>query len=279
MSLAARVDLRCLMNWPCDCLSTTRPWAPPGQSRNWKRAIGAGSSWSALRRRELTRTRATAQSAGRQPLINVSSDCCARPAFFAALLVSKRNEPRDGKEYFLPELRLIYAPCGETSGHLTFPVGALATVAGRPMQAGSLLLDSFRLFFDASDRRLLTLLRKSREAQAAVSTALAEQVLGALHELLRGLEAWPSVRIDPVAIPIIQCAPRSSCFTVMRAYPCVCCARAFSAAAPPEQNDPPTSPSNHRPVALLPVALPYESPAFLIRSKTASNSASLTWKA
>ena len=32
-------------------------------------------------------------------------------------------------------------------------------------------------------------LRKSREAQAAVSTALAEQVLGALHELLRGLDA------------------------------------------------------------------------------------------
>ena len=30
---------------------------------------------------------------------------------------------------------------------------------------------------------------RSREAQAAVSTALAEQVLGALHELLRGLDA------------------------------------------------------------------------------------------
>jgi hypothetical protein len=36
---------------------------------------------------------------------------------------------------------------------------------------------------------LPSLLRKSREAQAAVSTALAEQVLGALHELLRGLDA------------------------------------------------------------------------------------------
>ena len=52
-----------------------------------------------------------------------------------------------------------------------------------------LLLDSVRLFTDADERRLPALLRKSREAQAAVSTALAEQVLGALHELLRGLDA------------------------------------------------------------------------------------------
>jgi hypothetical protein len=88
------------------------------------------------------------------------------------------------------ELRLIYAPRGETSGHLSFPLRALASVAGRPMLGGlKLLLDSFRLFADATDRRLPTLLRKSREAQAAVSTALAEQVLGALHELLRGLDA------------------------------------------------------------------------------------------
>jgi hypothetical protein len=88
------------------------------------------------------------------------------------------------------ELRLIYAPRGETSGHLSFPLRALATVAGRPMLSGlKLLLDSFRLFADAGDRRLPALLRKSREAQAAVSTALAEQVLGALHELLRGLDA------------------------------------------------------------------------------------------
>jgi len=88
------------------------------------------------------------------------------------------------------ELRLIYAPRGETSGHLSFPLRALATVAGRPMLGGlKLLLDSFRLFADAGDRRLPALLKKSREAQAAVSTALAEQVLGALHELLRGLDA------------------------------------------------------------------------------------------
>jgi N-6 DNA Methylase len=88
------------------------------------------------------------------------------------------------------ELRLIYAPRGETSGHLSFPLRALVTVAGRSMLGGlKLLLDSFRLFADAGDRRLPALFKKSREAQAAVSTALAEQVLGALHELLRGLDA------------------------------------------------------------------------------------------
>jgi hypothetical protein len=109
---------------------------------------------------------------------------------FAGLLITKKNERKDGEDHYAPELRLIYAPSGETSGHLTFPLRALTTVAGRPMLAGlKLLLDSARLFTDADERRLAALLKKSRDAQAAVSTALAEQVLGALHELLRGLDA------------------------------------------------------------------------------------------
>jgi hypothetical protein len=88
------------------------------------------------------------------------------------------------------ELRLVYAPRGETSGWIAFPLRPLATVAGRPMLGGlKLTLGSFRLFNDAEDRRLPALLKASREAQAAVSTALAEQVVGALHELLRGLAA------------------------------------------------------------------------------------------
>lgn len=87
-------------------------------------------------------------------------------------------------------LRLTYAPRGETSGHLTFPIRPLATVAGRPMLGGlKLLLGAVRLFIEGDDRRLPALLSKSRDAQAAVSTALAGQVLGALHELLRGFDA------------------------------------------------------------------------------------------
>jgi N-6 DNA Methylase len=88
------------------------------------------------------------------------------------------------------ELRLICAPRGETSGWVSFPLRSLATVAGRPMLAGlKLVLGSFRLFNAPAEQRLRALLKESREAQAAVSAALAEQVLGALHELLRGFSA------------------------------------------------------------------------------------------
>jgi len=97
---------------------------------------------------------------------------------FAGLMITDR------------ELRLVYAPRGETSGYLSFPLRPLGMVAGRPMLGGlKLLLDSFRLFSDADERRLPALLKKSRDAQASVSTELAGQVLGALHELLRGVDA------------------------------------------------------------------------------------------
>ena len=96
--------------------------------------------------------------------------------------------------------RLIYAPSGETSGHLTFPIRPLGTVAGRPMLGGlKLLLDRSSLFTAADSHRLPALLKKSRDAQAAVSTALAEQVLGALHELLRGLDSADPALIRELA--------------------------------------------------------------------------------
>jgi hypothetical protein len=109
---------------------------------------------------------------------------------FAGLLISERDERKDGEVRYYPEFRLIYAPRGETSGHQSFPIRPMAMVAGRPMLGGlKLLLDRFRLFSDSDDRRLPALLKRSRDAQALVSTALAEQVLGALHELLRGLDS------------------------------------------------------------------------------------------
>ncbi|WP_178133912.1 N-6 DNA methylase [Vineibacter terrae] len=107
---------------------------------------------------------------------------------FAGLMVTDRA------------IRLIYAPRGETSGYVTFPLRPLGTVAGRPMLGGlKLLLDSFRLFSDADDRRLPALLKRSRDAQASVSTALAEQVLGAFHELLRGLNDAERPGMDELA--------------------------------------------------------------------------------
>lgn len=87
-------------------------------------------------------------------------------------------------------VRLVYAPTGESSGHLTFPVGAMREVAGRPILAALLmLLGSDRLFTLPDDRRLPTLLSESRKYQNVVSTELSQQVLRALGELLRGFQA------------------------------------------------------------------------------------------
>ncbi|MGG5886124.1 DNA methyltransferase [Falsiroseomonas sp. HC035] len=98
------------------------------------------------------------------------------------------------------ELRLVHAPRGETSGWLAFPLRALGSVSGRPMLGGlRLLLSAFRLHNDAAERRLPALLKASRDAQAEVSTKLASQVLGALHELLRGLHDADRARIEPLA--------------------------------------------------------------------------------
>jgi hypothetical protein len=98
------------------------------------------------------------------------------------------------------ELRLVHAPRGETSGWIAFPLRELATVGGRPMLgAMKLLLSAFRLFNDAGERRLPGLLRASREAQAEVSTKLATQVLGALHELLRGMHAADRDHVERLA--------------------------------------------------------------------------------
>ena len=96
--------------------------------------------------------------------------------------------------------RLVYAPRGETSGWLRFPLVPLRLVAGRPMLGGlKLLLARFRLFNDSEPRRLPALLQESRAAQAAVSATLASQVLGALHDLLRGFNAADPGRMAALA--------------------------------------------------------------------------------
>ena len=88
-------------------------------------------------------------------------------------------------------LRLVYAPRGESSGHLTFPLEPMTTVDGRPMLAAvQMLLGPDRLFEGgASYTRLRPLMEQSRKEQSEVSTRLAEQVLEALWILLRGFDA------------------------------------------------------------------------------------------
>ena len=52
-----------------------------------------------------------------------------------------------------------------------------------------MLLAQDRLFSLPREQRLPTILAESRKYQNMVSTQLAEQVLNALHELLRGFQA------------------------------------------------------------------------------------------
>jgi hypothetical protein len=88
------------------------------------------------------------------------------------------------------QFRLVYAPRGETSGYATFNVDEMAQVAGRPMFAAlHMLLAVERLFSLADKQRLPYILENSRKYQNTVSTALAQQVMSALFELLRGFQA------------------------------------------------------------------------------------------
>ncbi len=90
-------------------------------------------------------------------------------------------------------IRLVYAPRGESAGHLTFVFSEMAAAAGRPILAAcDMLLGAGRLFAGPEEARLPALLARSREAQAEVSTRLSRQVLAALHELLRGFAAADS---------------------------------------------------------------------------------------
>ena len=87
-------------------------------------------------------------------------------------------------------LRLVSAPRGESSGWLDLHVADMVTTAGRPIVAAlRLLLSETRLLALPHDKRFAALLADSRRFQNEVSERLAEQVLHALYELLRGLQA------------------------------------------------------------------------------------------
>ncbi|GMT98099.1 N-6 DNA methylase [Corallococcus caeni] len=86
-------------------------------------------------------------------------------------------------------VRLVYAPHGETSGHLTFRFKDLITSSGRPLfDAMVMLLHARRFFGVLSEHQLPSLLESSRRRQADVTEELAGQVLEALGILLTGFE-------------------------------------------------------------------------------------------
>jgi N-6 DNA Methylase len=87
-------------------------------------------------------------------------------------------------------IRLVYAPKGESSGHITFKIADMAQVAGRPILAAlHMLLSAERLFTLAQDQRLPALLIASRKHQNVVSNKLSGQVMEALFDLLRGFQS------------------------------------------------------------------------------------------
>lgn len=87
-------------------------------------------------------------------------------------------------------IRLLSAPHGESSGWLDFQVADMMLTAGRPISTAlRLLLSQTRLLALPKSERLAALLADSRKYQSEVSERLAEQVLHALYELLRGFQA------------------------------------------------------------------------------------------
>ena len=87
-------------------------------------------------------------------------------------------------------LRLVSAPRGESSGWIDFRIEDMVQTAGRPISTAlRLLLGQRRLLSLPRTQRLAALLEDSRKFQNEVSERLAEQVLHALYELLRGFQA------------------------------------------------------------------------------------------
>jgi hypothetical protein len=88
------------------------------------------------------------------------------------------------------ELRLFYAPHGESTGTLSFRVADMLTTGGRPIvDALVMLLGRERWFSVSEEQSLPALLARSRRYQTGVTNALAGQVFEALEELLRGFVA------------------------------------------------------------------------------------------
>ncbi|MEQ8850954.1 MAG: N-6 DNA methylase [Phycisphaerales bacterium] len=87
-------------------------------------------------------------------------------------------------------LRLVSAPRGESSGWLDFRVADMVQTSGRSIcTALRLLLNQRRLLALPKNQRLAALLDDSRKFQNEVSEKLAEQVLQALYEFIRGFQA------------------------------------------------------------------------------------------
>ncbi|AUX23318.1 hypothetical protein SOCEGT47_038410 [Sorangium cellulosum] len=88
------------------------------------------------------------------------------------------------------EIRLVYAPHGESSGWIAFRAADMASVSGRPIfDAFVMLLSRQRWFGVAAEQQLPAILAESRKRNADVTTELSRQVFEALEVLLAGFAA------------------------------------------------------------------------------------------
>ena len=103
----------------------------------------------------------------------------------------RRAEVKAGLLFNGLAIRLISAPRGESSGWMDFQVKEMAQTSGRPICAAMRLLLKAEPAAGACPprKRLAALLTDSRRFQNEVSERLAEQVLHALYETLRGFQA------------------------------------------------------------------------------------------
>ena len=136
MSPAVRVDPHCRMTFTSVCRITTRLLSP-----TWAvRELGAGDgNWQLLVRIEAPGIDPDARSAleGWEATPHQRFERLLRETgIFAGLLITEKKEVKDGEDRYTPELRLIYAPSGETSGHLTFPLRALPLLPADRCLAG-----------------------------------------------------------------------------------------------------------------------------------------------
>ena len=87
-------------------------------------------------------------------------------------------------------LRLIYAPSGESSGHITFEFSDMASPAGRPiLSAFHMLLSVESLFMSSEGQGLPDLLRRAGKPRPKFRHGCPQQVLAALYQLKQGFVA------------------------------------------------------------------------------------------
>lgn len=121
----------------------------------------------------------------------------------------RENKTPTGLLFNGQAIRLVYAPLGESSGHLTFPLNSMTVVSGRSLLAAmELLLGSERLFNASEKRGLNDILAASRKYQSEVSTELSKQVADALWELLKGFQEADKAANGAVLGDLAETAPQ-----------------------------------------------------------------------